>query len=167
MKYLITVIFLLISTISIAQDKIDIIIVKKSERILYAVKDDKIIKKYDIAIGQNPEGHKLKEGDKKTPEGYYFIDGKNPKSKFFLSLHMSYPNFHDKKVAEKNNLNPGSHIAIHGLPSLSILSQYLYNGSDWTDGCIALNNSDMKKKIIANPNSSTSQLVIALKPLHN
>ena len=60
MKYLITVIFLLISTVSIAQDKIDIIIVKKSERILYAVKDDKIIKKYDIAIGQNPEGHKLK-----------------------------------------------------------------------------------------------------------
>ena len=145
MKYLITVIFLLISTVSIAQDKIDIIIVKKSERILYAVKDDKIIKKYDIAIGQNPEGHKLKEGDKKTPEGYYFIDGKNPKSKFFLSLHMSYPNFHDKKVAEKNNLNPGSHIAILGLPSLSILSQYLYNGSDWTDGCIALNNTDMKE----------------------
>ena len=56
MKYLITVIFLLISTVSIAQDKIDIII-KKSERILYVVKDDKIIKKYDIAIGQNPEGH--------------------------------------------------------------------------------------------------------------
>ena len=71
MKYLITVIFLLISTASIAQDKIDFIIVKKSERILYVVKDDKIIKKYDIAIGQNPEGHKLKEGDKKTPEGYY------------------------------------------------------------------------------------------------
>ena len=69
MKYFITVIFLLTSTVSIA-DKIDIIIVKKSERILYAVKDDKIIKKYDIAIGQNPEGHKLKEGDKK-PEGYY------------------------------------------------------------------------------------------------
>ena len=57
---------------------------------------------------------------------------------------MSYPNFHDKKVAEKNNLTR-SHIAIHGLPSLSILSQYLYNGSDWTDGCIALNNSDMKE----------------------
>ena len=68
MKYLITVIFLLISTVSIAQDKIDIIIVKKSERILYAVKDDKIIKKYDIAIGQNPEGHKLKEGDKRRPK---------------------------------------------------------------------------------------------------
>ena len=66
MKYLITVIFLLISTVSIAQDKIDIIIVKKSERILYAVKDDKIIKKYDIAIGQNPEGHKLKEGEPAT-----------------------------------------------------------------------------------------------------
>ena len=69
MKYLITVIFLLINTVSIAQDKIDIIIVKKSERILYAVKDDKIIKKYDIAIGQNPEGLQIeKKAIKRRPK---------------------------------------------------------------------------------------------------
>ena len=145
MKYFFLVFLFSFSFCTYAQNSIDIIIIKKSERLLYAVKDDKVIKKYDIAIGQNPIGHKLKEGDKKTPEGYYFIDGKNAKSKFFLSLHTSYPNFHDRRVAEKNNLNPGSHIAIHGLPSISVLSQYLYNSSDWTDGCIALNNKDMEE----------------------
>ena len=145
MKYFFIIFLFLFSFSLYAQNSIDMIIIKKSQRILYAVKDDKVIKKYDIAIGKNPIGHKLKEGDKKTPEGYYFIDGKNAKSKFFLSLHTSYPNFHDKRVAEKNNLNPGSHIAIHGLPSISVLSQYLYNSSDWTDGCIALNNKDMEE----------------------
>lgn len=145
MKYFFLVFLFSFSFCTYAQNSIDIIIIKKSERLLYAVKDDKVIKKYDIAIGQNPIGHKLKEGDKKTPEGYYFVDGKNAKSKFFLSLHTSYPNFHDRRVAERNNLNPGSHIAIHGLPSISVLSQYLYNSSDWTDGCIALNNKDMEE----------------------
>jgi len=145
MKYFFIIFLFLFSFSLYAQNSIDMIIIKKSQRVLYAVKDDKVIKKFDIAIGKNPIGHKLKEGDKKTPEGYYFIDGKNAKSKFFLSLHTSYPNFHDKRVAEKNNLNPGSHIAIHGLPSISVLSQYLYNSSDWTDGCIALNNKDMEE----------------------
>ena len=145
MKYFFIIFLFLFSFSLYAQNSIDMIIIKKSQRVLYAVKDDKVIKKYDIAIGKNPIGHKVKEGDKKTPEGYYFIDGKNAKSKFFLSLHTSYPNFHDKRVAEKNNLNPGSHIAIHGLPSISVLSQYLYNSSDWTDGCIALNNKDMEE----------------------
>ena len=146
MKILIIFYLLLISIISYADNSIDIIVVNKSERILYVVKNDKIIKKYEIALGLNPAGHKKKEGDKKTPEGYYFIDGKNSNSKYFLSLHTSYPNFHDKQVASKNNLDPGKHIAIHGLPSTSILSQHLYSkGPDWTDGCIALNNSDMQE----------------------
>ena len=145
MKIFFLIFLFIISFASYSKDKIDIIIVKKSERILYAIKDDKVIKKFDIALGKNPKGHKKFEGDKKTPEGYYFIDGKNSKSKFFLSLHTSYPNFHDKQVALKNNLNPGEHIAIHGLPPITLLAQYLYSGKDWTDGCIALNNSDMKE----------------------
>ena len=101
MKILLTILLILPSYISFADEEIDIIIVKKSERKLYAIKDDKILRKYDIALGQNPIGHKKFEGDKKTPEGYYFIDGKNAKSKYFLSLHISYPNYHDEQVALK------------------------------------------------------------------
>jgi murein L,D-transpeptidase YafK len=145
MKNFILICLFIIPFSSYSKDKIDIIIVKKSERVLYAIKDDKVIKKYNIALGKNPNGHKKVEGDKKTPEGYYFIDGKNAKSKFFLSLHISYPNFHDKQIALKNKVNPGEHIAIHGLPPLNLLAQYLFDGADWTDGCIALNNSDMKE----------------------
>lgn len=144
MKIFILIFLLTISFISYSDDKIDIIIIKKSERKLFAIKDDLIVKEFDIALGKNPIGHKKIEGDKKTPEGYYFVDGKNSKSKFFLSLHISYPNFHDKKIASKNKVDPGKHIAIHGLPSIFLLSQYLYNSPDWTDGCIALSNSDMK-----------------------
>lgn len=145
MKNFILICLFIIPFSSYSKDKIDIIIVKKSERVLYAIKDDKVIKKYNIALGKNPNGHKKVEGDKKTPEGYYFIDGKNAKSKFFLSLHTSYPNFHDKQIALKNKVNPGEHIAIHGLPPLNLLAQYLFDDADWTDGCIALNNSDMKE----------------------
>ena len=145
MKNFILICLFIIPFSSYSKYKIDIILVKKSERVLYAIKDDKVIKKYNIALGKNPNGHKKVEGDKKTPEGYYFIDGKNAKSKFFLSLHTSYPNFHDKQIALKNKVNPGEHIAIHGLPPLNLLAQYLFDGADWTDGCIALNNSDMKE----------------------
>ena len=145
MKNFILICLFIIPFSSYSKDKIDIIIVKKSERVLYAIKDDKVIKKYNIALGKNPNGHKKVDGDKKTPEGYYFIDGKNAKSKFFLSLHTSYPNFHDKQIALKNKVSPGEHIAIHGLPPLNLLAQYLFDGADWTDGCIALNNSDMKE----------------------
>ena len=125
MRVPIFIISIFFCTFSYGQDYIDIIVVKKSERILYAVKDDKIRKKYKIFLGKNPIGHKKMQGDKKTPEGYYYIDG--------------------KKIAEKKNLDPGNHIAIHGLPEISLLSQYLYDNSDWTDGCIALDNEDMKE----------------------
>ena len=125
MKILLIILLILSSYISFADEEIDIIIVKKSERKLYAIKDDKILRKYDIALGQNPIGHKKFEGDKKTPEGYYFIDGKNAKSKYFLSLHISYQNYHDEQVALKKKRNPWKHIAIHGLPPTTLLSQYL------------------------------------------
>ena len=65
MKFSILICILIISFSSYAKDKIDIIIIKKSERTLYAVKDDKVLKKYEIALGRNPIGHKKKEGDKK------------------------------------------------------------------------------------------------------
>ena len=91
MKILLTIFLILSSYISFAEDKIDIIIIKKSERKLYAIKDDKILKKYDIALGQNPVGHKKVEGDKKTPEGYYFIDGKNAKIKLIDGVKKYIP----------------------------------------------------------------------------
>lgn len=121
----------------------DLVLVKKQERRLELIKDEKIIKAYEISLGQNPVGHKTQQGDSRTPEGTYILDWRNPNSKFFLSLHVSYPNDLDKKRAESLGVNPGGAIMIHGRPNLISWLDFLYNKKDWTDGCIAVTNVAM------------------------
>ena len=45
-----------------------------------------------MRLGFDPLGHKVQEGDGKTPEGRYTLDWRNPQSAFYKSLHISYPN---------------------------------------------------------------------------
>ena len=73
-----------------------------------------MIKSYAIALGGNPVGKKEREGDNKTPEGIYFIDSRNRKSGYHLSLHISYPNEQDKRRARKLGVRAGGNIMIHG-----------------------------------------------------
>ena len=73
------------------------IVIKKSERMLYVYDEDKLCAKFKIALGFAPEGHKMREGDGKTPEGTYYICTKNDKSKYYLALAISYPNTDDAK----------------------------------------------------------------------
>ena len=70
----------------IENTKIDLIVVEKAKRTLSIYDNGTLIKSYKISLGKNPVGHKQFEGDSKTPEGIYYIDGKNPKSKYFLNL---------------------------------------------------------------------------------
>ena len=72
----------------------DKVLVKKAERKLYLQKDGQNLKEYRIALGFAPVGDKLREGDGKTPEGIYRISGRNPNSRFYLSLRVSYPSAH-------------------------------------------------------------------------
>lgn len=101
------------------------------------------VKEYSVVFGANPVGHKEKEGDEKTPEGKYTLDYKKEDSSFYKAIHISYPNEQDIAKAKENGVNPGGLIMIHGqkngLEWLSPLSQ-LFN---WTNGCIAVKNSDM------------------------
>ena len=122
--------------------KPNLLVVWKKKRLLALYRNNKIIKSYRIRLGFNPKGHKLKEGDGKTPEGKYYITHKNPKSKFYLSLGINFPNKSDKKRALKKGQNPGSDIFIHGLGNRSIIIHYLF---DWTEGCIALTNREIKE----------------------
>ena len=129
-----------------AESFVDEIIIKKSERKMYVVIDGQISYTFNIALGKNPIGHKRFEGDKKTPEGTYFIDSKIDDSYYFRSLHLSYPNIRDKKYAEGYGKSAGSNITIHGTPnSLRDYSRHLFDGADWTNGCIAINNSQLRK----------------------
>jgi len=121
----------------------DQVVVVKSERRLYLMRDGQPMKSYKIALGLNPSGPKEREGDFRTPEGRYRLDLRNASSEYFLSIRVSYPNDDDVVRARKKRLSPGGSIMIHGLPNVPKHSAAYYSREDWTNGCIALTNDDM------------------------
>lgn len=123
--------------------------VYKSKRLLKLLdQHETTIRQYPIRLGFNPLGHKVQEGDGKTPEGRYTIDWRNPKSAFYKSLHISYPNAADQAHAKSLGVSAGGDIMIHGSATtrqvnhLTNLMTYMPQG-DWTLGCIAVRNIDM------------------------
>jgi murein L,D-transpeptidase YafK len=125
----------------------DRILVRKSERRLYLLKDGQPIRTYRVSLGVNPKGHKERQGDNRTPEGLYYLDGRNPGSRFYKALHISYPNAKDKMDATLRGVPPGGQIMIHGQPASSRLRdlQDGLRGADWTAGCIAVSNPEMEE----------------------
>ena len=121
----------------------DMVIVEKSERKLHLMRDGKPFRTFDIALGIRPVGDKQHEGDFRTPEGRYLLDARNPRSEFFLSIHVSYPNGQDIREARAKGVDPGGAIMIHGQPNIPTRSEAYYRTQDWTNGCIAVSNSDM------------------------
>lgn len=121
----------------------DEVIVEKSARKLHLLKDGEPFRSFDIALGVAPLGDKEYEGDAKTPEGRYLLDLRNPNSDFFLSMHISYPSQDDRQQARQQGVDPGGQIMIHGQPNVPTYSEAYYRSQDWTNGCIAVSNSDM------------------------
>ena len=122
----------------------DFVLVRKSERKLYLYSGNQEIKSYNIALGKQPEGHKQTEGDSRTPEGTYTLDWRNPNSKFFRSIHVSYPTVQQSRNAREAGVNPGGAIMIHGQPNSWAERIHLtFADQDWTEGCIAVENQDM------------------------
>jgi murein L,D-transpeptidase YafK len=121
----------------------DRILVLKSERKLLLMAGNDVVRSMDIALGLMPDGPKQREGDYRTPEGRYHIEEKKSDSDFFLALRISYPNAADIEGARRLGVNPGGQIMIHGLPNVPKYAEAMYSGWDWTDGCIAVSNSDM------------------------
>jgi murein L,D-transpeptidase YafK len=121
----------------------DKVLVEKGARKLHLLKNGVPFRTFDIALGQVPQGHKEMEGDERTPEGIYLLDGRNPNSDYFLSIHISYPNGRDRAAARNKGVDPGGAIMIHGQPNVPTYSAAFYAREDWTDGCIAVSNSDM------------------------
>ena len=121
----------------------DSVLVEKSDRKLHLLQDGDVFQTYDIALGIRPVGDKEYEGDFRTPEGRYRLDMRNPDSEYFLSIHVSYPNVEDVREARSKGLDPGGAIMIHGQPNNPTRSEAYYRTQDWTNGCIAVSNSDM------------------------
>lgn len=124
----------------------EVVVYKSERRLELRAYDDSIVRNYRIALGFAPEGHKQKMGDGRTPEGRYYIDARNPDSKYHLSLRVSYPAPEDKSRARKAGVNPGGDIFIHGMPNGKEWMTWKYNTKqDWTEGCIAISNRDIRE----------------------
>ena len=126
---------------------VDRIVVEKAIRKMTLYDKNNVVAVYDIGLGFNPVGHKEQEGDGKTPEGNYSIVAKNDKSKYHLSLKISYPDQQDVLNARRKQLNPGGDIMIHGYPNAVPvwLGNLLLKNKDWTQGCIAISNEEIEK----------------------
>jgi murein L,D-transpeptidase YafK len=124
---------------------VDQIVVVKSARTMTLESNGRVLKTYKVALGGQPVGAKERQGDHKTPEGEYIIDAKNEHSRFYMALHLSYPNAADRVRADSLGASPGGDVEIHGLGK-----QYGWIGArhrlvDWTDGCIAVTNEEIQE----------------------
>lgn len=122
---------------------IDRIVVYKSKRKMDVYSGEIFLKRYRIALGKNPVGHKEFEGDCKTPEGIYTIDGKNPNSAFHKNLGVSYPNEKDIEHAMTFGKSAGGDIKIHGLRNGFGYRRKFHRWKDWTAGCIAVTDAEI------------------------
>ena len=145
-KYvLIALLFLLQTTNVMGAQKADEVLVIKSKKRLYLMNKGETFASFHVAFGSKPKGHKLEQGDDRTPEGRYILDYKNAGSAYYKSIHISYPNAKDRKEARKRGVDPGGDIMIHGQKNgygrLSLLVQRF----NWTNGCIALSDRDLEQ----------------------
>ena len=134
------------------------IIVTKSTRRLELISDGLVVRTYHIGLGLNPVDDKKQQGDRATPEGDFYIFTRNDKSAYYLSLGISYPNIEDADRGLRDGLiSRAEHDAIVKAikrkakpPQNTALGGDIYihgNGarSDWTWGCVALENADIKE----------------------
>ena len=124
---------------------IDKVLVVKSERRLDLISRGETLKSYRVSLGKQADGAKRREGDLRTPEGIYWIDWRKTSEKYQLSLHISYPNARDQAHAREQGVSPGGMIMIHGTPLDEEYPEWFFHTLDWTEGCIALKNDDMRE----------------------
>jgi murein L,D-transpeptidase YafK len=140
------------------------LIVKKDERKLEVYDGEKLLKTYKIVLGFTPKGDKEIEGDGKTPLGEFYVFTKNEKSKFYLSLGVSYPSIDDAEIGLRENIiSQEEHDAIVAAVSEKKMPPqntglggeiYIHGGGtekDWTWGCVALKDEEMKEIFDAVP----------------
>lgn len=123
---------------------IDRIVVLKRKRVLMLMQGEQVAQSFRIALGREPRGNKVREGDGRTPEGVYHIDARRYDSDFYRSMKISYPSQTDRRRARDAGVRPGGQIMIHGLdPAIAAKwhdDHWMFN---WTRGCIAVTNEEM------------------------
>jgi murein L,D-transpeptidase YafK len=138
--------------------------IKKGDRVLELYDGENLIRSYKIVLGFAPAGDKEREGDGKTPEGEFYVFTRNPKSRFHLSLGISYPSKDDaERGLEAGLVSRSEHGEIVAAierraapPQKTALGGeiYIHGGgieSDWTEGCIAMKNEEIEELYNAVP----------------
>lgn len=136
----------------------DKVLIEKIERRLTLLSKGEVIKTYKIALGGQPVGPKERQGDNKTPEGFYIIDSRNRDSGYHLSLHISYPNKKDKMRAKELGVSPGGDIMIHGIKNGLSWVGPSHAEVDWTNGCIAVSDEEMEEIYKLVPNGAIVEI---------
>ena len=146
------------------------IIMDKSDYQIYVFHKGKLIKQYSATHGHAFSNEKTKRKDKATPEGIYFITHHNNKSKYHLSLGISYPNAIDAKAGLDSNIISAAqyqqikrrHNAFRKPPQNTALGGDIFIHGEsggktatiaqWTQGCIRVSNEDIEEifKIVPN-----------------
>lgn len=137
--------FALLATSVSAEVKVDRVLVLKSRHKLLLLSGTTVVKSYRVALGGGGLEPKRRQGDRRTPEGIYKIDYRNPASMFHLALHISYPQTTDRQRAGKLGVPPGGDIMIHGLPPEYSWVGPQHRRTDWTDGCIAVTDAEIEE----------------------
>ncbi|MDZ5650148.1 L,D-transpeptidase family protein [Nitrospirillum sp. BR 11828] len=123
----------------------DSILIEKSRHRLTLYRDGQVLRSYAVALGSGGLDAKTREGDRKTPEGHYHIDSRNPHSAFHLALHVSYPETQDVAAAKARGQDPGGEIMIHGIRNgMGWLSGW-HRVMDWTAGCVAVTDTEIEE----------------------
>jgi murein L,D-transpeptidase YafK len=140
------------------------IVIKKAKKKLLLYSEEKLLRAYPVILGFNPVGDKIRQGDKRTPEGSYYICMKNPRSKYYLSLGLSYPSIQDaERGLEQKLISQGDYnriierISRKSIPpwDTPLGGEIFIHGEaekwSWTYGCVALCNKDIEElfKVIA------------------
>ncbi len=123
----------------------DRIVIHKMDRRMELIRDGRPIRTYRIDLGWQTLGHKQHEGDGRTPEGVYRIEGRNAQSGFHRALKISYPNAEDRARAQARGESPGGLIMIHGQPNNPRSYARAQKKRDWTEGCIAVSNEEVEE----------------------
>jgi murein L,D-transpeptidase YafK len=137
--------------------QVDRIVINKSTRTLITFHGNRKLKTYHVELGHNPVGAKTEEGDLKTPEGVYTIDGHKANSDYHLALHISYPSTADRAQAEARSVPPGEDIEIHGWPN-GFQSTGWQPSADWTAGCAAVTDSEIEELYKLVPDGTTVEI---------
>ena len=138
--------------------KADLIVIEKTARKLTLYNHGHALKTYKIVLGFGDNGPKMQAGDGKTPEGLYTIVAHNPRSAYHLSLRLSYPEPRDVARAAAMGVEPGGDVMIHGMSNRTNKFNGFYSFSDWTAGCIALNNADIEQIAAAVPDGTPVEI---------